>query len=83
MWIRSQNGEELVEASRIKAIRLENGDVNILAKLPRETVILGTYGNIQAGRIMLDIWAVIKLPERIKDSTETWFRMPERCEEDK
>jgi|GEM_PF-2312415 len=78
MWIRTQNGEELVDADRIKAIRLENGDVNILAKLPRETVILGTYGNIQAGHIMVDIWFVVTGGR--KDVHKEFYVMPPRWE---
>lgn len=73
MWVRTQNGEEILKVERFRFLPLDNGDVNILAKLPRDTVILGTYSKDQAEAIRYEIWMT-------NDVTE--FAMPERWEEE-
>ena len=71
MWIRSQNGEELLEVKRIRIIPVDEKNVNILAKLERETVILGTYHTAQADSVMVDL-------EKMIQGTELIFKMPKR-----
>lgn len=75
MWIRSQDQEELLEVKRIKSILVEGNDVNILAKLEGETVILGTYHKEQADSIMDDL----KESVGFKDAL---YIMPKRWEDE-
>lgn len=77
MWIRSQDGEELLKVERFRSIALDNGDVNILAKLDRETVILGTYCHEQAESVMKDLWFEAGRIGHQKD-----YAMPVRWEEE-
>jgi len=71
MWIRSQNLQEILEVKHIRILPLDDGTVNILAKLDRETILLGTYGKKQAESLAEDImWetthgtSVMVMPER-------------------
>ena len=85
MWIRSQNGEELLKVERFRSVTKDNGDVNILAKLDRETVCLGTYNEDQAMSVMDDLWYEIR-QGMIKDPNQTYrtkyYDMPLRWEEE-
>lgn len=74
MWIRSQNGEEILKVERFRLLPLDNGDCKVLAKLPRETVELGTYSTSQAEEIRRSIWMEIGL--------ESGFQMPKRWEDE-
>ena len=56
MWIRSQNGDQVLKVERFRSIKVNEKDTNILAKLDRETVILGTYCHEQAASVMDDLW---------------------------
>ena len=56
MWIRSQDGTQILKVERFRSVTKDNGDVNILAKLDRETVCLGTYCHEQAVSVMEDLW---------------------------
>lgn len=77
MWIRSQNGEELLKVERFRSVTKDNGDVNILAKLDRETVILGTYCHGQAESVMKDLWFEAGRSLHRKD-----YAMPVRWEDE-
>lgn len=77
MWIRSQNGEELLKVERFRSVTKDNGDVNILAKLNRETVILGTYCHEQAESVMKDLWFEAGRSLHRKD-----YAMPVRWEDE-
>lgn len=75
MWIRSQNGEEILEVKRFRFVKKENGDENVLAKLDRETVTLGTYCKDQAESLMYHLsWLVEK--------GDNYYAMPPRWEDE-
>lgn len=76
MWIRSQDGTQILKVERFRSIALDNGDVNILAKLDRETVILGTYSNYQAEDLMRHLFWIL---DNKKDEC---FAMPVRWEDE-
>lgn len=77
MWIRSQNGEELLKVERFRSVTKDNGDVNILAKLDRETVILGTYCHEQAEVVMSVLWC-----EATTSLQQKEYAMPIRWEDE-
>ena len=77
MWIRSQDGTQILKVERFRSVTKDNGDVNILAKLDRETVCLGTYCHEQAESIMKDLWFEATRHLHQKD-----YAMPERWEEE-
>ena len=74
MWIRSQDGTQILKVERFKSIEANEKDTNILAKLDRETVILGTYCHEQADEIMLHLWFLV--------GNDDFYAMPERWEEE-
>lgn len=85
MWIRSQDGQELLNVQRFRYIPLDNADVNILAKLDRETVCIGTYSKDQAMSVMDDLWYEIR-HGMIKDPNQIYrtkyYDMPNRWEDE-
>ena len=65
--------DQILKANRISIVDVDAKDTNVLAKLERETVVLGTYGKIQAKGILEDIRDVVvsdggvyEMPERRK-----------------
>jgi hypothetical protein len=75
MWIRAQNGEEILEVKRFRSVVKGNGDANILAKLDRETVVIGTYSKDQVESLMYHLsWLVEK--------GDNYYAMPVRWEEE-
>lgn len=74
MWIQTQKGDVLLEAKHVRLLPLDDGTVNILAKLDRETVLLGSYQKKQAEEVMDDLkWEatyqrlVYEMPKRNKE----------------
>ncbi|MBR0575718.1 hypothetical protein KCG48_05100 [Proteiniclasticum sp. BAD-10] len=79
MWVRSQNGEHILNVEHFRSLPLDNGEVNILAKLPRDTVILGTYSKDQGEGIMRDLWHIVGLDQPYRTN---YYTMPPRWEEE-
>ncbi len=77
MWIRSQDGTQILKVERFRSVTKDNGDVNILAKLDRDTVILGTYCHEQAASVMKDLWFEAGRSLHQKD-----YAMPVRWEDE-
>lgn len=77
MWIRSQDGTQILKVERFKSIEANEKDTNILAKLDRETVILGTYCHEQAESVMKDLWFEATRHLHQKD-----YAMPARWEDE-
>lgn len=80
MWVRNQNGEEILKVERFRLVLIPGlFDYNILAKLPRDTVILGTYCKDQAEGIMRDLWHIVGLDQPYRTN---YYTMPPRWEEE-
>lgn len=75
MWVDSQNLQEILEVKHIRILALDGGTVNILAKMDRETVLLGTYGTRQAAHVINDLEDFIRRGDAL-------FIMPKRGEEE-
>jgi len=59
MWIQTQRGDEILEVKHVKVLLLKDGTANILAKLERETVLLGNYQEARLRDIIEDLkWEV-------------------------
>ncbi|HBW13815.1 MAG TPA: hypothetical protein DEF30_08370 [Proteiniclasticum sp.] len=77
MWIRSQNGDQVLKVERFRSIKVNEKDTNILAKLERETVILGTYCHEQAELVMSVLWC-----EASNSLHQKEYAMPVRWEDE-
>lgn len=64
--------DQILKANRISIVDVGNGkDWNVLAKLERETVVLGSYSKVQANEILDEIRneivryrGIYEMPER-------------------
>lgn len=75
MWVRSQNGEHILEVERFRKLPLpeDPNTIRILAKLDRDTVILGDYPADQAESIWLDLWHIVGMDQPYRTN---YFTMP-------
>lgn len=78
MWIKTQDGFEILEVKRFKLLASSNSEARILAKLDRETLVLGTYEQDQAESIMADIWHLVGLDAPYRTD---YYTMPPRWED--
>lgn len=76
MWIQTQKRDEILEVNHIRMVSADDrtGIVNIIGKLERETVQLGSYQKKQAEEVMEDLkWEatyqreVYEMPKRDKE----------------
>lgn len=78
IYFYTQNRQEIVGATRVKMVPLDGahrGEANILAKLDRDSVLLGTYSLEKAKLILDEIYRNVDLID---------YAMPEEwgCEEE-
>lgn len=78
IYFYTQNRQEIVGATRVKMVPLDGahrGEANILAKLDRDSVLLGTYSLEKAKLIMDEIYRNVDLID---------YAMPEEwgCDEE-
>jgi len=72
LWIKSQDKSELLKVERVRLIETPDKTVNILAKLERETVILGTYSPEQGARIMEELAYALLIDNQIFEMPKGW-----------
>jgi len=64
--------DEILKADRITTVEVNIADTNIVAKLDRESVILGTYSKEQVKEILSAIRDVIVSEGGVYEMSERW-----------